>query len=179
MGGWFRKEINSVEDLKGLKFRIGGMGGPVLARLGVVPQQIAHADVYAALERGTIDAAEFVGPYDDEKLGCVQGREVQLLPRLVGKRRHAAPGRQSREMERAAQAYQASSPRPAMRPTHWMLAKYDAVNPAALKRLVAAGAVTASRSRSRCMEACYKAANEHYAETGRQGPAVQEGATTR
>ena len=69
MGGWFRKEIVTVEDLKGLKFRIGGMGGAVLARVGVVPQQIAPSDVPTALERGTIDAAEFVGPYDDEKLG--------------------------------------------------------------------------------------------------------------
>ncbi len=69
MGGFFRKELNTVEDLRGLKFRIGGMGGQVMARLGVVPQQIAPGDLYPALERGTIDAAEFVGPHDDEKLG--------------------------------------------------------------------------------------------------------------
>ena len=69
MGGWFRKEITSVEDLKGLKFRIGGLGGTVFAKLGVVPQQIGAADIYPALERGTIDAAEWIGPYDDEKLG--------------------------------------------------------------------------------------------------------------
>ena len=69
MGGWFRKEIKTVADLKGLKFRIGGMAGAVLAKLGVVPQQIGGADIYPALEKGTIDAAEWVGPYDDEKLG--------------------------------------------------------------------------------------------------------------
>ena len=69
MGGWFRKPIKSVADLKGLKFRIGGTGGTVLSRLGVVPQQIAGGDIYPALEKGTIDAAEWVGPYDDEKLG--------------------------------------------------------------------------------------------------------------
>src|SRR6188508_379539 len=69
MGGWFRKEIKSVADLKGLKFRIGGYGGTVLAKLGAVPQQIAAGDIYPALEKGTIDAAEWVGPYDDEKLG--------------------------------------------------------------------------------------------------------------
>src|SRR3989441_1842979 len=69
MGGWFRKPIKSVADLKGLKFRIGGTGGTVLTRLGVVPQQIAGGDIYPALEKGTIDAAEWVGPYDDEKLG--------------------------------------------------------------------------------------------------------------
>jgi len=69
MGGWFRKEIKTVEDLKGLKFRVGGFAGAVLTKLGVVPQQLAAGDIYAALEKGTIDAAEWVGPYDDEKLG--------------------------------------------------------------------------------------------------------------
>ncbi|MDO9561063.1 MAG: ABC transporter substrate-binding protein, partial [Bradyrhizobium sp.] len=69
MGGWFRKEIKTVEDLKGLKFRIGGFAGRVLQKLGAVPQQIAGGDIYPALEKGTIDGAEWVGPYDDEKLG--------------------------------------------------------------------------------------------------------------
>src|SRR5437588_12877679 len=69
MGGWFRKEIKAVADLSGLKMRIGGFAGTVLAKLGCVPQQIAGGDIYAALEKGTIDAAEWVGPYDDEKLG--------------------------------------------------------------------------------------------------------------
>ncbi len=69
MGGWFRKEVNTVEDLKGVKMRIGGFAGRVISRLGMVPQQIAGGDVYVALEKGTIDAAEWVGPYDDEKLG--------------------------------------------------------------------------------------------------------------
>ncbi|MBW8854389.1 MAG: ABC transporter substrate-binding protein, partial [Bradyrhizobium sp.] len=66
MGGWFRKEINTVEDLKGLKMRIGGFAGRVMQKLGVVPQQLAGGDIYPALEKGTIDAAEWVGPYDDE-----------------------------------------------------------------------------------------------------------------
>ncbi|MGH6784427.1 MAG: hypothetical protein ACREBP_07360, partial [Sphingomicrobium sp.] len=69
MGGWFRKEIKSVADLNGVKMRIGGFAGKIIAKLGVVPQQIAGGDIYPALEKGTIDAAEWVGPYDDEKLG--------------------------------------------------------------------------------------------------------------
>src|ERR671914_2507459 len=69
MAGWYRKEIKSVADLKGLKMRVAGLAGQILERLGVVPQQIGGADIYPALERGTIDAAEWVGPYDDEKLG--------------------------------------------------------------------------------------------------------------
>ena len=69
MGGWFRKEIKSVDDLKGLKMRIGGFAGTILAKLGMVPQQLAAGDIYPALEKGTIDACEWIGPYDDEKLG--------------------------------------------------------------------------------------------------------------
>src|SRR5215207_9780177 len=64
MGGWFRKEIKTLDDLKGLKFRIGGFAGTIVAKLGVVPQQLAGGDIYPALEKGTIDAAEWVGPYD-------------------------------------------------------------------------------------------------------------------
>jgi TRAP-type mannitol/chloroaromatic compound transport system substrate-binding protein len=80
MGGWFRKEIKTADDLKGLKFRIAGMGGHVLAKLGVVPQQIAGGDVFPALEKGTIDAAEFVGPYDDEKLGFYKVAKYYYFP---------------------------------------------------------------------------------------------------
>src|SRR6059036_3240394 len=69
MGGWFRKEVKTVADLSGLKMRIGGIAGQVLQKVGVVPQQLAGGDIYPALEKGTIDAAEWVGPYDDEKLG--------------------------------------------------------------------------------------------------------------
>ena len=69
MGGWFRKEIKTLQDLQGLKMRIAGLGGTVLSRVGGVPQQLAGGDLYPALERGTIDAVEWLGPYDDEKLG--------------------------------------------------------------------------------------------------------------
>ncbi|MGH8745964.1 MAG: TRAP transporter substrate-binding protein, partial [Burkholderiales bacterium] len=69
MGGWYRKEIKSLADMKGLKMRIGGLGGRVIAKIGVVPTQVAGADIYPSLEKGTIDACEWVGPYDDEKLG--------------------------------------------------------------------------------------------------------------
>ena len=62
MGGWFRKEIKTVADLSGLKMRIGGIAGQVLQKVGVVPQQLAGGDIYPSLEKGTIDAAEWVGP---------------------------------------------------------------------------------------------------------------------
>src|SRR5881397_3824144 len=80
MGGWFRKEIKSMEDLKGLKFRIGGFAGTIIAKVGGVPQQIAGGDIYPALEKGTIDAAEWVGPYDDEKLGFSKVAKYYYYP---------------------------------------------------------------------------------------------------
>ena len=84
MGGWFRKPIVKMDDLKGLKFRLGGFAGKIMQRVGVIPQQIAGGDIYPALEKGTIDGAEWVGPYDDEKLGFLQGCQVLPLPGLVG-----------------------------------------------------------------------------------------------
>jgi TRAP-type mannitol/chloroaromatic compound transport system substrate-binding protein len=80
MGGWFRKEINSLADLKGLKMRIAGLAGNVVQPLGVVPQQLGGGDIYPALERGTIDATEWVGPYDDEKLGFYQVAKYYYYP---------------------------------------------------------------------------------------------------
>ena len=80
MGGWFRKEIKAVSDLQGLKMRIGGIAGQVLAKVGVVPQQLAGGDIYPSLEKGTIDAAEWVGPYDDEKLGFQKVAKYYYYP---------------------------------------------------------------------------------------------------
>ena len=80
MGGWFRKEIKSIDDLKGLKMRIGGFAGTIMAKVGLVPQQLAAGDIYPALEKGTLDACEWVGPYDDEKLGFYKVAKYYYYP---------------------------------------------------------------------------------------------------
>jgi TRAP-type mannitol/chloroaromatic compound transport system substrate-binding protein len=69
MAGWFRKKINTIGDYKGLKMRIPGLGGKVVARAGGTPVLTPGSEIYAALERGVIDACEWVGPHDDMKLG--------------------------------------------------------------------------------------------------------------
>ena len=69
-----------MDDFKGLKFRVGGFAGTIIAKVGGVPQQIAGGDIYPALEKGTIDAAEWVGPYDDEKLGFVKVAKYYYYP---------------------------------------------------------------------------------------------------
>lgn len=86
MGGWFRKEIKSLADLKGLKMRTAGLGGAVLARLGVEPQQLEAAEIAKALEKGGLDAAEFVGPHDDEKLGLNKAAKFYYSPGVGGRR---------------------------------------------------------------------------------------------
>ena len=81
--GWFRKEMKTPADFNGVKMRVAGFGGRVLSKLGVVPQQIAGGDIYPALEKGTIDAAEWVGPYDDEKLGFVKVAKYMHMPGVL------------------------------------------------------------------------------------------------
>jgi len=173
MGGWFRKEINTVDDLKGLKFRIGGMGGQVLARLGVVPQQIAAGEVYPALERGTIDAAEFVGPYDDERLGLSQVAKYYYYP---GWWEGGALLHMCVNIERwnsLPKPYQAIFRQACDAAGQWMLAKYDTVNAPALKRVVAKGAVLKPFPIP-VMDASWQAANAYYAELAAKNPSFKK-----
>ena len=163
MGGWFRKEIKTVDDLKGLKFRIGGMGGHVLARLGIVPQQIAAGDVYPSLEKGTLDAAEFVGPYDDEKLGFYKVAKYYYYPGWWegGAMLHMVVN--DEKWASLPKSYQAIVSNAAAAAGAWMLEKYDSVNPAALKRLIANGTELRAFPQP-VLEACYKATAEHLAD---------------
>lgn len=169
MGGWFRREINSIEDLKGLKFRIGGIGGQVLARLGVVPQQIAGGDVYPALERGTIDAAEFVGPYDDEKLGLQRVAKYYYYPGFWegGAMLHLVINQE--QWAKLPKHYQAIVRQAAEYANNWMLAKYDAVNAPALKRLIAGGTILKPFPIP-VLDAAWDAANTLYAELSAKDP---------
>eukprot|EP01030_Chromulinospumella_sphaerica_P027802 gene27802-28091_t len=163
MGGWFRKEINSVEDLKGLKFRIAGFGGAVISKLGVVPQQLAGADVYPALEKGTIDATEFVGPADDEKLGLYKVAKYYYYPGWWegGAMLHHMVNLD--KWNELPKPYQAILKAGCANANVTMLAEYDQRNPGALKRLVAAGAILRPFPQD-VMTACFAAANESYAE---------------
>jgi TRAP-type mannitol/chloroaromatic compound transport system substrate-binding protein len=164
MGGWFRKEIKSVEDLSGLKFRIGGWAGKTLQKLGVVPQQIAGGDIYPALEKGTIDAAEWVGPYDDEKLGFNKVAPYYYYPGWWegGTANHfmiTLP-----KWNELPKSYQGVVAAAAGLANIEETARYDARNPAALKRLIAAGTQLRPFPQP-VMEACLKASNEVNAET--------------
>jgi TRAP-type mannitol/chloroaromatic compound transport system substrate-binding protein len=163
MGGWFRKEINTVDDLKGLKMRIGGFPGRVLQKLGAVPQQIAAGDIYPALEKGTIDAAEWVGPYDDEKLGFYKVAPHYYYPGWwEGGSMLFAFVNQDR-WNALPKNYQAILEQAGHFANTWTMAKYDMVNPPALRRLLANGTKLHGFSPP-IMDACFKAAKELHSE---------------
>jgi TRAP-type mannitol/chloroaromatic compound transport system substrate-binding protein len=170
MGGWFRKEIKSVADLKGLKMRLGGgLVGDVMTKMGVVPQNLPGGEIYQALEKGTIDAAEWVGPYDDQKLGFNKvaphyyypgwweyGPEVDFF---INKKAFDALSPENKAIVQAASA-QASVD---------MLAKYDARNPIALKQLIGAKIKLLPFTKD-VLDASYKASQEVYAENNAKSP---------
>jgi len=169
MGGWFRKEIKTVADLKGLKFRIGGFAGKVVERLGVVPQNLPGGELYAALEKGTIDAVEWVGPYDDQKLGFNKvapfyyypgwwegGPEVDFF---VNDKAFAALPAEYKAMVEVAASHAHMD----------MQAKYDARNPTALKQLVGAKTKVLPFPKA-VLDASFKASMELYAELAVSNP---------
>ena len=145
MGGWFRKEIKSMDDMKGLKFRVGGFAGLILERLGVVPQQIAGGDIYPALEKGTIDACEWVGPYDDEKLGFNKVAKYYYYPGWWEGCSGGSLYINNDAWAKLPKQYQAMVETAAGLVTSWMVPKYDAGNPAAL-RVGYSGAIRRLRS---------------------------------
>jgi TRAP-type mannitol/chloroaromatic compound transport system substrate-binding protein len=170
MGGWFRKEIKGVEDFKGLKMRLGGgLVGEVMQKLGAVPQSIPGGEIYQALEKGTIDAAEWVGPYDDQKLGFNKvapfyyypgwwegGPEVDFF---IGQKAFDSLSAENKMIVEAAAALAASD----------MLAKYDALNPIALKQLVAAKTKVLPFSQA-ILTASFKASQEVFAVNDSKSP---------
>jgi hypothetical protein len=139
MGGWYRKEIKSVADIKGLKMRIGGFGGKVLERIGGVPQNIPGGEIYAALEKGTIDAAEWVGPYDDQKLGFNKVAPFYYYPGWWEGGPELDFFINNKAFDALTPEYKAMVEAAASEAHVTMQARYDARNPAALKQLVGAG----------------------------------------
>lgn len=170
MGGWYRKEIKSVKDFEGLKFRVGGFGGRVLAKLGAVPQNIPAGEIYQALEKGTIDAAEWIGPYDDQKLGFNKVAPFYYYPGwweggpqlslYVNQKAYDGLSSEYKAILECAAAYAHTD----------MQAKYDMRNPGALKQLVGQGTKVLPFPKD-VMAAAFKSAMEVYAELNASNPA--------
>ena len=173
MGGWFRKEVKTVADLSGLKMRIGGVAGRILQKLGVVPQQLASGDLHAALDKGTLDAAEWVGPYDDEKLGLNKVAPYYYYPGWWEGGAALQFFINDKKWDELPKAYKAVLENAAQTANTDMQAKYDARNPGALKRLVTNGAQLRPFSQE-IMEACYKSATDLYVETAAQNASFKK-----
>ena len=169
MGGWYRKEIKSLADMKGLKFRVGGFGGKVLEPLGVVPQNIPGGEIYQALEKGTIDAAEWVGPYDDQKLGLNKVAPNYYFPGFwevgpqlalyVNQKAYDGLSNEYKAIIECASTYAHTD----------MQAKYDYKNPAALKTLIGQGAKLRAFPRD-VLEAAFKSSQEVYSNLSNTNP---------
>ncbi|HEX6114626.1 MAG TPA: TRAP transporter substrate-binding protein [Geminicoccaceae bacterium] len=163
MGGWFSKEINTVADLNGLKMRIGGFAGRIVEKLGMVPQQIPGGDIYPALEKGTIDAAEWIGPYDDEKLGFYKVARYYYYPGWWEGGPALMLFVNSDKWSELPKHYQQIVASAAALGHTVMQARYDTLNPAAIRRLVAGGAQLRPFS-AEIMESSMQAAQEVYDE---------------
>jgi TRAP-type mannitol/chloroaromatic compound transport system substrate-binding protein len=169
MGGWFRKPIKSIDDMKGLKIRIGGFAGKVIERLGALPQNIPGGEIYQALEKGTIDAAEWVGPYDDQKLGFHKVAPHYHFPGwweggpqldfFINQKAYNSLSAQYKAMVEAAASHAHIE----------MQARYDARNPLALKQLVAAKAQLVQFPKP-VMDAAFKASMDIYNELSEKNP---------
>ena len=175
MGGWFRKEIKTVADLKGLKTRIPGIGGEVDGALwGVVPQALPVSEIAPALERGLIDAAEFVGPYDDEKLGLYKVAKHYYYPAFWEGGAEVCLMINAAQWDKLPKLYQEAVESAAAEANVKMQALYDAKNPIALKSLIA------GRRQAACVPARRAARREQgqpsslYDGGGGEEPRVQE-----
>ncbi len=170
MGGWYRKEIKSLADMKGLKMRIGGFGGKVLERIGAVPQNLPAGEIYTALEKGTIDAAEWVGPYDDLKLGFYKVAPWYGYPGWWEGGPQLTLYVNTKAWDALTPEYRGIVEACASHAHVYMQAAYDAKNPAALKQLVAGGSKL-FRMPKDVMDAAFKAAFQVFAELNGSNPA--------
>ncbi|MFA5081024.1 MAG: TRAP transporter substrate-binding protein [Hydrogenophilaceae bacterium] len=169
MGGWFRKEVKQLSDLNGLKMRIPGIGGQIMAKLGAVPQTLAGGDIYPALERGAIDAAEWVGPYDDEKLGFAKIAKHYYYPGWWEGGPQLSFYVNIDKWNALPESYRQAFETACMEANLNMLAAYDTKNPQALKRLVEGGTQLHAYPKD-VMAAAQKIAFEIYEEEAGKNP---------
>jgi TRAP-type mannitol/chloroaromatic compound transport system substrate-binding protein len=178
MAGWFRKEIRAPQDLSGLKVRIGGFAGKIFQTLGAEPVAIPKDDIYGALESRSLDAFEWVGPYDDEKFGDRKEGPKQVVSKVApyyyypgwwkgGFQLHLLVSRD--KFEALPKPYQSALRAGAAIANASVLTRYDAANPGALKRLVVGGAELRLFPQD-VMEACYKTANDLYGQLSADNP---------
>jgi TRAP-type mannitol/chloroaromatic compound transport system substrate-binding protein len=168
MGGWFNKEIASIADLEGLKMRIPGLGGQVMDRLGVNVQVLPGGEIFQALQTGAIDAAEWVGPYDDEKLGFHRAAQFYYYPGWWEPGPTLEVQINLDEWNNLPEEYQEIMKTAAHEANAIMMARYDAKNPAALAKLTSEEDITLLPFPDDVMAAAEEASFELYDEFAAQ-----------
>ena len=163
MGGWFRNEVKTLNDLKGLKMRIPGLGGQVMAKLGVTVQTLPGGEIFQALQTGAIDAAEWVGPYDDEKLGLNKVAKFYYYPGWWEPGPTLEVQVNLDEWKKLPPQYQAALETAAYQSNTTMLARYDTRNSEALEKLLKTGVQLRAYSQE-ILEAAEKASFALYDE---------------
>jgi TRAP-type mannitol/chloroaromatic compound transport system substrate-binding protein len=173
MGGWFKQEINSVADLKGLKMRIPGWGGRVMKELGVEVKVMATMDILTALASGEIDAAEWICPYEDEKLGFNQVAQYYYYPGWweTGPTLNLYVNKTA--WDKLSKEYQAILETAALEANFLVITQYNAVNGKALKRLEQGGTQFRQYSDEILLEA-QKIAFDLYAAEAAKNASFQE-----
>jgi len=151
------------------RMRIGGFGGRVLAKIGGVPQNIPAGEIYQSLEKGTIDAAEWIGPYDDHKLGFHKVAPFYYYPGWWEGGAQLTLMVNDKAYNSLSAEYKAILRQAASDAHVVMQARYDALNPGALKQLIGEGAKL-SRFPRDVMDAAFKASREVYAELNDKNP---------
>ncbi|NER38648.1 MAG: TRAP transporter substrate-binding protein [Oscillatoria sp. SIO1A7] len=175
MGGWYKREVKSLADLKGLKMRIPGLGGKVMDKLGVNVQVLPGSEIFLALERGAIDAAEWTGPYDDEKLGLNNAAEFYYYPGWWEPGATLEVQVNLRSWNKLPKEYQEIFKTAAFEANASMLARYEALNGPALKKLVSGQGKTKLRSYSpEILQAAYKVSFELFEEDANKNDAFKE-----
>ena len=173
MGGWFRNKIGSMSEMQGLRMRMPGLGGEVLKRVGVEAQNMPPNEILLGLERGNIDAAEWVGPYEDEKLGLNQHATYYFYPGWH------EPGTTYELIvnldayERLPEEYRQALQVASFEAQVCMLSRYDAANRESLQRLIDGGTELTAYTREILGEV-QQAANDLYAEYASQEPSFRD-----
>ncbi len=172
MAGWFRKEVRNVGELTGMKVRIGGFAGKVFETRGATVVSLPKDKIIEALANGTLDAFEWVGPYDDEKFGGAAGAISKVAPYYYypgwwkgDMQLHLVVSKE--KLSALPKSYQAALRAAAALANDSVRAKYDAANPGALKRLVVGGAQLRLFPQE-ILEACFKTTNDLYNELCQQ-----------
>jgi TRAP-type mannitol/chloroaromatic compound transport system substrate-binding protein len=174
MGGWFRKEINSVDDLKGLKMRIPGLGGDVMAKLGASPVSLPGGQIYENLVSGAIDATEWVGPWNDEIMKFYEAAKYYYFPGMHEPGAMLAVGTNKEFWDGLSNADQEMIKAAAATENDVMMSEYNAKNGDALARLINEHGVQLREFNDDIYDAFGEAADEVFEGVVEHGPLARE-----